>query len=273
MQIWPWCRKEPQAPAEAAASRSASSRMISAELPPSSRCARLRWRAASSPTRRPGRGRAGEGDDPDGRLGDQRLAGVHAAGQHVQQALGQAGLLEHPGQHHAAAHRRARVGLEDHRVAQRERGRDRADGEDLREVERRDDADDPGRDALDVAQPRRARWAGSRPSAGWAASPPRRSPRWPRASRTAPRAGSCRPRGRSSPRSRPRWPARSRRPCAGSAARWVYGVAAQAGWAAAASRAAGGHVGGPGDPGPAELAAGGGLGDRRLAAGGVQPPE
>src|ERR1700722_11639345 len=53
MQIWPWCRKEPHAPAEAAAATSASARMTSAGLPPSSRCARLRCRAASSPMRRP----------------------------------------------------------------------------------------------------------------------------------------------------------------------------------------------------------------------------
>ena len=53
MQIWPWCRNEPQAPADAAAGTSASSSTISAELPPSSRCTRLRCWPASAPTCRP----------------------------------------------------------------------------------------------------------------------------------------------------------------------------------------------------------------------------
>ena len=53
MQICPWCRNEPHAPAETARSRSASSSTIRAELPPSSRWARLRCRPAASPTLRP----------------------------------------------------------------------------------------------------------------------------------------------------------------------------------------------------------------------------
>ena len=100
-------------------------------------------------------GGAGERDHPDQRVGDQRLAGVGAAGQHMQQALGQPGLLEHPGQHDAAADRGARVRLEHHRVAQRQRGRHRADGQDLREVERGDHADHADRDPLGEAQVRR----------------------------------------------------------------------------------------------------------------------
>ena len=53
MQIWPWWKNEPKAAALTAASRSASSSTMTAELPPSSRWARLRCRAASSPTLRP----------------------------------------------------------------------------------------------------------------------------------------------------------------------------------------------------------------------------
>ena len=65
MQIWPWCRNEPQAPAETARSRSASSSTISAELPPSSRCTRLRWRGGELGDPPAGRAGAGERDDPD----------------------------------------------------------------------------------------------------------------------------------------------------------------------------------------------------------------
>ena len=53
MQTWPWWKNDPNAAALTAASRSASSSTMSAELPPSSRCARLRCRAAASPTLRP----------------------------------------------------------------------------------------------------------------------------------------------------------------------------------------------------------------------------
>src|SRR6202035_2059593 len=100
------------------------------------------------------RGRAGEADDPDERVGDQLLADVGAARQDVQQAVGQAGFLEYPGQDDAAGHARARVGLEYDGVAERERGGNRADREDLREVERGDHADDADRDPLGEAEPR-----------------------------------------------------------------------------------------------------------------------
>ena len=53
MQIWPWLRNDAQPVSPTAFSTSASSRMISAELPPSSRWARLRCRPASSPIDRP----------------------------------------------------------------------------------------------------------------------------------------------------------------------------------------------------------------------------
>ena len=46
------------------------------------------------------------------------------------------------------ADRRPRIRLEHHGVAERQRGRDRTDGQDLREVERRDHADDTDRHSL-----------------------------------------------------------------------------------------------------------------------------
>ena len=55
MQTWPWWANDPHAPTEDAASTSTSSSTISAELPPSSRCTRLRCWPASAPTARPAR--------------------------------------------------------------------------------------------------------------------------------------------------------------------------------------------------------------------------
>ena len=75
----------------------------------------------------PGGGRSGERDDPDVRVLDQRRTGFGAAGQHVQHARGQPGFLEHRRERDPAADRGARVGLEHHGVAERQRGRDRAD--------------------------------------------------------------------------------------------------------------------------------------------------
>ena len=90
-----------------------------------------------------GGGRAGERDDPDRGVRDQRRADVGAAGQDVQQALGQARLAQQRGDREPAADGRARVRLQHDRVADGERRRDGADREDEREVERGDDADDP----------------------------------------------------------------------------------------------------------------------------------
>ena len=98
-------------------------------------------------------GGPGEGDQPHEGLGDQRLTGRRPARQHVQQAVRQPGLGEDPGQRDATAHRGARIGLEHHGVAQGQRGRDRADGQDLGEVERRDHADHADGNALGEAQP------------------------------------------------------------------------------------------------------------------------
>ena len=111
MQIWPAWLNDPNAPTDTAFSRSTSSSTISAELPPSSRCTRLSRFAAAAAMILPGAGGAGERDHPDQRVVDDRRADVRAAGQHVEQPRRQPGLLEDPGEHHAAAHRRARVGL------------------------------------------------------------------------------------------------------------------------------------------------------------------
>ena len=128
---------------------------------------------------------------------------------------GQPGLLEDPGEHHAAAHRGARVGLEHHRVAQRQRGGDRPDRQDDRGVERRDHPDHADRQPARHRQPRlvraqqlavRVRWPARRPP-----STPRRPPRGSGTPRTA---GSRRTRGPASRGSRPRARRTAGRPAA-----------------------------------------------------------
>lgn len=69
------------------------------------------------------------------------LTGVGAAGQHAEYSGGQTGLFENAGKNYATADGGARIGLEDHRIAQRQCGSDRADGQDDRKVEGGDDAD------------------------------------------------------------------------------------------------------------------------------------
>ena len=94
MQIWPWWKNEPQAARLTASSTSASSSTTSAELPPSSRWARLRCRPASSPTRRPAAVEPVNEMTRTSGWVTMRLADVGAAGQHLQHARRQPGLLE-----------------------------------------------------------------------------------------------------------------------------------------------------------------------------------
>src|SRR5215469_17998199 len=100
------------------------------------------------------RSRSGERDDARSLVSNERFPDVRTAWQHVQQTVRQAGLFEDPGQYHSAAYGSSRVGLQHHGVAQRERGRNRPDGQDLREVERRDGTDDTDRYPLGEAQMR-----------------------------------------------------------------------------------------------------------------------
>lgn len=132
------------------ASRSASARTIRAELPPSSRCARLRWRPAASPTARPAPVEPVK--EMTGTSGSATSAWPAAgpAGQHVEDVLWQTRGGEDGREGEPAADRRAGVRLEDDGVAECEGRGDGADGEDERGVERRDDADDTGRDAACV---------------------------------------------------------------------------------------------------------------------------
>ena len=199
MQIWPGAGTCPNAPAEAAASISASSSTISGELPPSSSDDALQVPAAELADRAACRGRPGEGDHRR-RAGPRPApADVGAAADDLQQALRQAGLLEQARHQHAAGDRGVRVRLEHHGVAERERRRDRAQREHDREVPRRDHADDADRHPMGDRGPigdlrrqherraarSRARWPGGSGAPSWR-------------SRRRPSAGSSRSRGPSS---------------------------------------------------------------------------
>ena len=93
----------------------------------------------------PDRARTGEGHHRDVGIGADRLAGLGAARQDMQDALRKAGLLENAGDDEAPGESGARIGLEHDGVAGRERGRHRAARKDQRKVERRNDADDATR--------------------------------------------------------------------------------------------------------------------------------
>ena len=100
-----------------------------------------------------GSGGTGELDRRHLRVGGQRRTGGAIAGQHLQQARRQAGLLEQPGNHGAAADRGARVGLEHHRVAQCQRRCHRTHRQVEREIERRNHPDHADRAPPGQAHP------------------------------------------------------------------------------------------------------------------------
>ena len=92
------------------------------------------------------------------RIARQRRARAAVTRQHMQHALGQTGQLEQTRNREAAAHCRARVRFQHHRVAERQRGRDRAHRQVEREVEWRDHADYAERaSACERQAPRRRR--------------------------------------------------------------------------------------------------------------------
>ena len=132
---------------------SASSSTTSGLLPPSSSTVRLSIRPAASPTSRP------VAVEPVNEI--MRTFGSStsawptspAPGQHVQHALGQAGLLEEPRDHDAAGDRGVGVRLQNDGVAERERAADRAHREHVGEVPGRDHADDADRHAPGGARP------------------------------------------------------------------------------------------------------------------------
>jgi hypothetical protein len=196
--------------------------------------------------------------------------GVRPARQHVQQARGQPGLLEDPGQRDTAAHGGARIGLEHHGVAQGQRGRHRADGQDLREVERRDHADHADRDPFGEAEP--GLLAGQQLTVG------ARGQRGGLVDLLGRDVGLEGHRGRdfaALPDSPPLDVGRVGQPQVGGAAQQgrPLGVRRRRPGRLRGRRELGraGHVGRGRDPNPAELGAGRGLGHRSVAAAPVDP--
>ena len=88
-----------------------------------------------------GRRRSGERDHPDVRILDERLADLGAAGDDVQDAGGQARLLEEARDQDAAGDGRVEIALQHHGVPEGKRRSERPHREDDREVPRRDHAD------------------------------------------------------------------------------------------------------------------------------------
>ena len=134
-------------------SMSASSSTSSALLPPSSRDTFLSWpgRRLGDPPAHGG----GPGEVDHGHVGvaDQPLARLDVAGQHLEDARRRPGGREQLGDGQPAAVGRLRGRLDQHGVAQRERGGDHPHAEDEREVPRGDDADQPERDPLGQREP------------------------------------------------------------------------------------------------------------------------
>ena len=93
-----------------------------------------------------GLGRAGHAHHVDLAVGDERLPDLGVAGDHAEEARGQAGLHGELGEPQGRARRRRR-GLHDDGVARGERGAGLPDRHDEREVPRRDARDDADRAA------------------------------------------------------------------------------------------------------------------------------
>ena len=115
-QTWPWLKKIPSTIPSTAWSRAASSNTRWAPLPPSSRVRRRAGAGERAPDRLAHLGRAGERDLVEPRVGRERRAGGARAGDHVDHARREAGLVDQLGQQQ----RRERRGLgrlQHHRVA------------------------------------------------------------------------------------------------------------------------------------------------------------
>ena len=117
-QAWPLFMSEANLRPSIVAARSASSRMMAADLPPSSRLHRLSCSPQIEAMRAAGGGGAGEGDLVDARVAHEVLADLAAGGDHADDALRDAGLLEQLGHEHGVERRLGRR-LDDDRAAGR----------------------------------------------------------------------------------------------------------------------------------------------------------
>jgi hypothetical protein len=100
-----------------------------------------------------GAGRPGERDHAHVRVGHDGFPDVDTARDHAEHTGGESGLFEDPGQGHPTADGGPRIRLEDDGVPEREGRRHSPDGQDQREVERRDHSHHPDRHPPGQAQP------------------------------------------------------------------------------------------------------------------------
>ena len=122
MQVWPVAAKTPAMMPLAAAGRSASSKTICGDLPPSSSVTLFTLSAAACITALPGGGRAGERDLVHALVRGQRGAQLAARPRDdVEHAVREARLVQHLGEREC---RRGGVlgGLDDERAARRQPG-------------------------------------------------------------------------------------------------------------------------------------------------------
>ena len=136
-QTWPWLKKMPLTMPSTAWSIGASSKTMLAALPPSSRVTFLSVPATDLRDRPADLGRAGERDLVDVRVLDQRAAGLAGAGDDVDHARRQVGLLADLGEQQRGQ-RRGLGRLEHDRVAGGQRRRDLPGQHEQREVPRDD---------------------------------------------------------------------------------------------------------------------------------------
>ena len=134
---WPWLKKMPLTMPSTAWSIGASSNTMLAALPPSSSVSFLPVPATERAIALPDLGGAGEGDLVDVGVLDERAAGLARAGDDVDDARREVGLLADLGEEQRGE-RRGLGGLEHHGVAGGERRRDLPRQHEQREVPRDD---------------------------------------------------------------------------------------------------------------------------------------
>ena len=183
--------------------RSASSRMIAADLPPSSSVQRFSCSPHSAAICLPATVRPGERDLVDVGVGDEVLADLAAGLHDVEHARRQPGLLQRLGQE-VRVERRLRRRLEHDGRARRERRRQLQHGDEQRHVPRHDGADDADRLAAHERRAQHARRGAPRTRTPGRARCSSRAPWWRRRPGPSPRTRSASP----SPR---RWCGRSPR--------------------------------------------------------------
>ena len=189
-QTWPWLNQIASTTPSTAPSRSASSKTMKGDLPPSSSVSVLPDARRLRADQAADLGRAGEGDLVDAGMLDEQRAGVAVAGHDVEHARRQPGLRRSSANSSAVSERELGR-LQHHRVAERQRRRDLPGQHQQRKV--------PGDDLPDDAD----RHAGRRIRAP-AAAPSRRDDRSaapPAACRCrASRGSACRCRSSRAPR-------------------------------------------------------------------------